>query len=289
MSTRTNLLSNDFLSKLARLSYLLEKKASLQEGLQLGKDAGGQFEFEDYRLYHPGEDLRHLDWNVYARTEKFYLKRFSRERDHFIAVFLDLSPRMDFGHPNKLDLALQIAAGLAYLCLHQKSRFRIFAGAKKDSKWFHAPQQFSSVLKYLMALQPESEGGIVPHLRRVLAHRPQSCVCISDFLEPNLFQEFQFLLGKRASFGLLQVLAPEEENPPWNGWWNLKSLENGENREIRFSLPMIQAYKHRLGQYRESLRSFSLKHGLFFQTHSSALAFEFWLEHLHLEGKLFVR
>ncbi|MEK7484139.1 MAG: DUF58 domain-containing protein [Planctomycetota bacterium] len=289
MSSRTDLLSSDFLSKLSRLSYLLKKKASLQEGLHLGSDSGGHFEFEDYRLYHPGEDLRHLDWNVYARTEKFYLKRFSRERDQFIAVFLDLSNRMDFGHPNKLDRALQITAGLAYLTLHQKSKIKIFAGAKKDSKIYHSPRHLPMVLKYLMGLQAAPNSGIRNNVRRILAQRPQSMVVISDFLEPFLFQEFQYLLGKRSSFGLIQILAPEEENPPWRGWWNLKSVETSEIREFRFNPEILQRYKHLLGQYRESLRTFSLKHSLFFQSHSSALPLESWLENLHLEGNLFVR
>lgn len=291
MTRRTDLLSQEFFLKLSRLSYYLEKKASLEEGLSHSTQQGGSFEFEDYRAYHPGDDLRHLDWNVYARIEKFYLKRFARERDQFFAIFIDINNRMDFGDPNKFDLALQLAAGMAYLALHQKSRVKIFAGNTpiQDSKMFRDKKQIKNVLQYLMNLVPQQTKEMKGTLRRILPHRPQTSIFISDFFEPNLLHEFQFLLERKLSYGLIQILAQEEEHPSLLGWWHLKSLETGEIREVRLTQHHLERYQRHLAQYRETLRNFSVKHRLPFLSRNVALPFEKWMELLHLEGSFFSR
>ena len=88
---------------------------------------GGGIEFADHREYSPGDDLRYLDWNVFARHDELLLKRFQEEEDLHVYIFLDLSRSMEFGQPSKFDLARQLAAALAYIALADLDRVAVLA------------------------------------------------------------------------------------------------------------------------------------------------------------------
>lgn len=286
---RTPLLSKEFFLRLTQLSAQFKRKASLHEGLLADARGGGDFEFEDYRKYQPGEDLRHLDWNVYARTEKFYLKRFTREKDQLLTLFIDSSSRMDYGTPSKFETCLQIAAALGYLALQQKTRVKIFTGnhPKLDSPSFEGVHQIQALLRYLSELEPSPEGGIQKFLRRTRKQKPQSLVVLSDLFEPQLLQEFQRLLEQKLPLVLLQVLAPEEEHPPFLGPWKLSSKETGESREILLSPLLLQKYKAHLSHYQETLKRFCNQHRLPFLWGTSNEPLESWIARLQREGTLF--
>ena len=89
-------------------------------GLHRSPDFGFSQEFAEYQAYTPGDDLRHIDWNVYARSEKLYLKRFRGETNSFLTILLDASNSMQFGshRVNKMDYARYLAASLFYLAIH---------------------------------------------------------------------------------------------------------------------------------------------------------------------------
>src|SRR5262245_52640501 len=88
---------------------------------------GGGIEFADHRDYHPGDDFRYLDWNLYARHEELLLKRFQEEEDLHVYFLLDCSRSMGFGDPVKFDLARQVLAALAYIALADLDRISVSA------------------------------------------------------------------------------------------------------------------------------------------------------------------
>src|ERR1039457_774523 len=89
-------------------------------GLHRSPDFGFSQEFAEYRAYSPGDDLRHVDWNVYARTERMYLKRYLGETNSLLTILLDASNSMQFGSHgvNKMNYARYLAASLFYLAIH---------------------------------------------------------------------------------------------------------------------------------------------------------------------------
>ncbi len=126
------LFDSEFLKRLEYLS-LISKRVFRGQLLaqRRTKQLGGGIEFADHREYSSGDDLRYLDWNVYARYGDLLLKRFQEEEDLHVYILLDISPSMNTGNPNKFDYARQMAAALAYIALADLDRVAIHAYANE--------------------------------------------------------------------------------------------------------------------------------------------------------------
>ena len=126
MSTTAPLLSPELLAKLEKMELVSRKIfRGRMKGERRSRRKGQSVEFADFRSYVPGDDLRFIDWNTYARLERLFLKMFLEEEDlHFYAV-VDASPSMDFGVPTKLLYAKQLAAALGFVALVRGDRVRI--------------------------------------------------------------------------------------------------------------------------------------------------------------------
>src|ERR1700730_2801012 len=117
------LLEPDFLARLEQLE-LVSRKIFLgrMKGERRSKKKGQSVEFADYRNYVIGDDLRHLDWNLFARLERLFIRLFMEEEDLHFYVLIDNSLSMDFGKPTKLHYAKQVAAALAFVGLVNMDR-----------------------------------------------------------------------------------------------------------------------------------------------------------------------
>src|SRR5215510_9492185 len=131
----TELLPPDLLAKLERLELVTRKIfRGRMKGERRSKRKGQSVEFADFRNYVPGDDLRQLDWNLYARLDKLIIKLFLEEEDlHFYAL-IDASMSMDFGDPTKLAYAKQLAAALGFIGLVRADRVRIETLGQKPSQ-----------------------------------------------------------------------------------------------------------------------------------------------------------
>src|SRR5437762_6840009 len=112
------LLSPDLLRRLEQFQLLAARRAkSSAKGERRSRARGQSVEFADYRNYVAGDDLRYLDWNLYGRLERLFLKLYEEERELPVRIFLDASESMSFGEPRKFDFARQIAAAIGYVAL----------------------------------------------------------------------------------------------------------------------------------------------------------------------------
>src|SRR5215472_14640441 len=117
------LLDPEFLHKLEQLELVSRKIfVGRMKGERKSKRRGSSVEFADHRNYTVGDDLRHIDWNVYGRLDKLFLKLFLEEEDLHFYTLVDTSLSMDFGTPSKLHYAKQIAAALAFIGLVNHDR-----------------------------------------------------------------------------------------------------------------------------------------------------------------------
>ncbi|MEM6985659.1 MAG: DUF58 domain-containing protein, partial [Pseudomonadota bacterium] len=115
-----------FLRRLERLQFLINSPArGPRAGERIHARTGAGLEFSDYRHYHPGDDVRHVDWNVSARLDQLFLKRYASELDTSIHVLLDISASMAFGTPSKFDYGRQLAAALAVVALSNRDRIAL--------------------------------------------------------------------------------------------------------------------------------------------------------------------
>src|ERR671923_958345 len=117
-ATRQSLFSPDFLAQLERLS-LLSRRAfrGSVKGERRSPRRGHSVEFADYRAYGVGDDLRYVDWNIYGRLDRLHVKLFVDEEDLVLHLLIDASRSMAFGHPNKLEYAVKLAAALGFVGL----------------------------------------------------------------------------------------------------------------------------------------------------------------------------
>lgn len=260
------ILKPEFLNKLGRLKLDTRQILSgVMKGDKRSRAYGTSVEFADYRDYNRGDDLRYLDWNIYARLEKFFLKLFHEEEDMTVHVLLDLSKSMATGEPEKSIYARQIAAALCYIALSNLDRLSLTAfssGIIKGTQLLRGTGHFSKVVDLLNELEPSEITDFDKSIREFnLRQRSRGLVfAISDFIDPlNLREGIKRLAHRKHDILLIQVLQKEELDPSVRGDWALTDSETGEVVEVSVSPRLLADYKRRMLAYLTDLKNFSRK------------------------------
>ena len=226
---------------------------------------GSSVEFADYRNYAPGDDLRQLDWNIYARLERPFIKLLEDEEDLTVHLLLDASASMDFppdgdADQRKLLFAKRIAAGLAYISLSSNDRLVLSAFNESGSGSFGPARGQARGLAMLRYLQDIRAGGrtdlnvtLADYARRV--QRPGLTLLISDMFSPSGFVDgLNALLSRGHEVAVMHVLAPAEISPPLTGDLRLIDMETGWTQEVSVDASMRGIYERRLGDWRDGIR-----------------------------------
>jgi uncharacterized protein (DUF58 family) len=232
-------------------------------GLHRSPDFGFSQEFAEYRAYTPGDDLRHVDWNVYARTERAYLKRYKGETNTQLTVLLDASRSMKFGsHPvGKLDYAQFLAASLAYLAHLQRDAVGLIV-FDDEVRRFVPPSSRQGQLHRLLHAIEEARPGT-----RTDFAKPFSALCdflrrrglvaaISDFWEQPeaIIQAVAPLRSRGNELVLFHVLDPEEIHPKLKQPALFEDLESGETIEVSPDY-LSHEYRDRINGHIADLKS----------------------------------
>ena len=141
---RDRLFDETFLRKLERLAILSRRAMAGQlQGERRSPKRGQSVEFADYRPYTPGDDFRRIDWNAYARLERFFIKLFIEEEDLTVHLLVDTSRSMDWGQPNKLWYAVRAAGALGYVALVGLDRVTVtaFGGSENGYVNYLSPRR----------------------------------------------------------------------------------------------------------------------------------------------------
>ena len=261
------LLNPEFLRKLERLSVVAKKLYTGQmRGERRSSQRGASVEFADYRNYSTGDDFRRVDWNVFARLEKLFLKLFIEEQDLHVYVLLDTSRSMDFGTPTKLLYAKQIAAALGYIALCNLDRVG-FAALTNDIAETLRPkrgkQSAFAIFNYLESIEASLKTNLASSIRDFSLRTNQQgmVIIISDFFDEGYQKGVSSLLSRGFEVTLIQVLDEEEINPSIVGDLTLVDSETGEKREVSISQSMIKRYKERLSNHCSKIEDFGLRYG----------------------------
>lgn len=223
---------------------------------------GSSVDFADYREYKPGDDFRRIDVHLSARHDRLFLKLFEAEEDVPVRLVVDCSASMGFGTPAKLGFAARAAAALAHVGLMQGDRVRLYAardGGAEPSRWFRGKGDSPAVMTWLEQLDARGTAGAARAIHE--EGRPGVLVLLSDLLEDDWEQTVR-RLAPPGEAGVVQVLAPEEMEPPLEGDLTLVDAETGSEMEISVTAASLQAYRRRRDAWLGAVRSACTSRGI---------------------------
>jgi uncharacterized protein (DUF58 family) len=211
-------------------------------GLHRSPDYGFSQEFAEYRAYSEGDDLRHVDWNVYARTERAYLKRYRGETNTLLTVLLDASASMGFGSQpvKKIDYARYLTASLFYLAIHQQRDGAGIIVFDDEIRNFVAPSTRQGQLMRLLHAIDKAEPRARTDFARPFHHFQQFLrrrgvvVVVSDFYEDpeKVIKTVEPLRFRGNEVLLFHVLDPQEINPRLDDSVVLVDMETAQEMEV---------------------------------------------------------
>ncbi|MCI8413601.1 MAG: DUF58 domain-containing protein [Clostridia bacterium] len=266
---KVSYLNDDFFSRLETLALNLRTDLSgFFGGKHLVRTYGQTVEFADYREYMLGDDIRRIDWNLYSRFEKFFLKLFTDERQMHVQIFLDCSASMGKANPNKAAYAIGTAAALGFLAVHNmdKVSFKLIKGDKAEDPFgtIVGKRSFFRAISELENVEFADSADIGAAVTGCpnMGSNDGLTVIISDFFtESDWKKAVDYLCYKHRQVLLLQVLAPEEVDPAYTGRVNLIDAESVDladvkNMKIKITRSMQLAYEEALHAFRDELKSF---------------------------------
>lgn len=260
-----------FLSQLETLRLRTRKEfLGSHTGSYSSPRRGTSLEFADYRRYAPGDDLRYLDWGIYARSDRLYVKLFREEVDLFAYFFVDASASMAFPSPKEKFLpASHIAAALSYVVLanHDHVKLHLLGSLSPASPFYRGRRRMADCIKFMRSTEPD--GGLelaavlAEHLRRL--RRPGKAILISDFLMPaaSYQQGLNLLRGFNLDIAVIQVLSRPEVDPSLPAG-SLALIDSESEAELRFQWDGAARhdYQARLAQHNLEIRSFCHQSGI---------------------------
>jgi uncharacterized protein (DUF58 family) len=286
------LLTPELLRRLEQFQLLATRRAkSSSKGERRSRARGQSVEFADYRTYVHGDDFRYLDWNLYGRLEKLFLKLYEEERELPVRIFLDASESMTFGEPRKFDFARQLAAAIGYVALSGFDRVSVIPfpdlgidaptgpaaritelaarGALRSVRGKRSAIQF---FQNLGGLTAGGSANLNEALRRGALEARQAgvAVVLSDFLDPAGYESgLTALVGRGFQVDLVQILAPDELSPTTFGDLRLVDSETGTMQEVTFGRFRLKAYRQTVQNFMQRLREYCKGRGINFFTASS--------------------
>lgn len=241
-----------FLRKLERLAVVAKRVAALHgRGERRTRHVGSGIEFADHRDYSPGDDLRHLDWNLYGRLERPLVRLFDEDEDLPVYLLVDASASMGLGTPVKLSLARAVAAALAYVALTNLDRVAVYAagdGLGAGLGLVRGKAQIHPLLELLSALRPAGRTDLSAAVTGLVQrHRRRGVVVvISDYYDPvGCERGLDRLRYGRFEPVVVQITAPDEAAPALRGEITIVDAETGEERPITITPAVAAGYRQR--------------------------------------------
>ena len=246
---------SSFLKKLDKLSiYTKNIMTSGNSGLRKSKAKGTSIEFSERREYSDGDDFRRIDWNAYARSEKFFVKLFMEERETLVNIFIDNSKSMDFGESRKNIFALRMAAALSYMSLSNLDSVCI------NHEKFRGSNSFNNLLRTLTKVEFQGEYLVNSLKSQQLKGRGIS-VIISDFLnDENVEDAVKWLKYSKQDIIIIHVLDREEAEPKLEGRLKIIDSESKKNVDVFITEKILNLYKKKLEAFTNNIERIAKKY-----------------------------
>ena len=262
-------LNDEFFSRLESLALNLRKDlGGFFGGKHLVSTYGQTVEFADYREYMLGDDIRRIDWNLYSRFEKYFIKLFTDERQMHVQIYLDCSGSMGKVNPKKGAYAVGVAAALGYLAIHNmdKVSYHLIKGNAAENPFgtLVGKNAFFRAMNTLDQIEFADEADI----SSAVLGNPNTgtgdglTVIISDFFSDSDWKKaVDYLLYKKKQILLVQVFSPDELDPSYTDRVNLIDSESTDmadpkNKKLRINKSMQIAFKEAVAAFYADIRDF---------------------------------
>jgi uncharacterized protein (DUF58 family) len=293
-----DLLDSRLMAKLDAVDVVSRKIFSgKMQGERRSKRRGQSVEFADFRPYVHGDDLRFVDWNIFGRLDRLFLKMFLEEEDLSLIIAVDTSASMRAGNPDAFDYARRVAMALAYIGLVNQHRVSLvgFAADKVErASNLRGRRKAAEIAQWLLKLEPEGGSGFEQAMRLVGTSRQGKGVMIvlSDFLFPEGFEKgLAMVAGRGFDLFALQVLAPQIVDPSREGGITgdllLVDSETGVETEVTVTPELLKIYKERLDRLCGALRNYCVRRDIVHMVVESSTPVDtLMLEYLRRRGLL---
>ncbi len=266
------ILDESTLRKLRQLSLISPQvRAGAFKGERRSTRRGTSIEFADYRDYTPGDDLRRLDWNVYARLGRPYIKLHEEEEDLAVHIWLDGSGSMDWGsgEQNKFQYALKIAAALGTIGLNAGDLVTTSVlHAEAENEEFKPSRGRTNLIQYLRFFDQLEPSGVTDLNRSLTEYtykprRPGLGILISDLFSPAVYLSgIKRLQSSGYDLVLIHTLTADEVDPPLNGDLRLIDIETGNPQDVSLTGGLRDIYRRRVMAWRSEIRRDCWKHDI---------------------------
>ncbi|MBI4527917.1 MAG: DUF58 domain-containing protein [Deltaproteobacteria bacterium] len=274
-------LEPNFLRRLERLRLVAKKLAwSSLKGEHPSPKKGFSLEFSDYRNYQRGDDLRYVDWNVYRRLEKLFLKLSTAEEEMNVYFLLDTSLSMTEGNPAKMDYAKTIAAALGYVGLKNLDRVGGAAFSTEDLSSLplgRGKRQILALFNFLSGLACKGATDLQAAARSfaVTFPRPGLVVVLSDLFDPAGWRAgLEELAKKRHQLLVIHVLDENEGRPEAWGDVALVEAESARERKLFVDADLVRRFQSEFESYVEEIRAFCFSRQIDYLRTTTATPFE---------------
>ncbi len=292
-----DLIDSRLMARLDRLDVVSRKIFTGKiQGERRSRRRGQSVEFADFRNYSPGDDLRFVDWNIYARLDRLFLKLFLEEEDLSMVIALDMSQSMDGGDPNKFDYCRRLAMALGYIGLVNNNRVSLFGfggGRIERLTGLRGRRRTREMGRWLLDRKTDGDAGFADGMRAIaLGGQGRGVLLVlSDFLFPDGYEKgLTYVAGRGFDVYALQLLAPQEIDPARHGVTGdlrLIDSETAEEVEVTASTSVVAKYKESLERYVGSLREFSVRRNISHQVVETSLDLDtLLLDYLRKRGLL---
>ncbi len=255
------------LRKLEQLTLVADRvHVGVMKGERRSRKRGSSVEFADYRNYAQGDDLRRLDWNIYARLQRPFIKLLEEEEELAVHLLVDASRSMDWpaeaGPKNKFRYALSVAAALGFVGLvagdHVTAALLDNSGGQV---WGPHRNRHNTMrlLRFLDRGQPKGSTNLNISLKKwaLKARRPGLLFLISDMFSPGGYQSgLDALLARGFQVAIIQVLSPDEVEPSIGGDVKLIDIETQADAEITLDAALLKLYRRRLKEWQGEMAAF---------------------------------
>lgn len=245
------------------------------KGERRSLNRGTGMEFADHRAYEPGDDLRYVDWNIYARLGRLFIKLHHTDEDLPVVLLLDSSRSMEFGTPTKLTCTKQIAAALGYVALAHADSVAVYTCAERLSLTLppiSGKAQFPRLTRAITAIAADGRTRLTACLKQLPMYQRHRgmVVVLSDFLDPDSYTAgFKSLRGHGFSLTAIHVVSREEidpqtylENAATGNDWLMEDAETGETKALTINTEILTQYQAQQQAFCDNLQRFCTAQGI---------------------------
>jgi uncharacterized protein (DUF58 family) len=292
-----DLLGSELMARIGALDVVSRKVFSGKiQGERRSKRRGQSVEFADFRPYVHGDDLRFIDWNIFGRLDRLFLKIFLEEEDLSLVIAVDASASMDWGDPSKFAYAQRLAMALGYIGLVNHNRVTLAAfggGGLQVLRNLRGRRRTAEMGRWLLDLRPGGPDAFEESMKTLALGRQGRgvMVVVSDFLLKGGYEKgLRYAAGRGFDLWCLQTLSPQELDPAAHGLagdWRLTDSEDRQEAEVTASPGLLQRYREDLGAWCEGLREFAVRRSIMHLVVDTSLDVdELLLEYLRRRGLL---